>query len=274
MKKLILVAVIGILVVSAAKGSKWFSHIRSELAGAKEWAESKVPPEKEISRLRNEVKLLDKDILTVVNQLARERVECNELKEKVADLRAKQATDKDLLNGRGTAIKAAEEKAEAYVDFGNRKIRLIAAKADLEEGAKRYESNRKSLETMELTLDSRERIRDGLEKQLETLKNKKSELSSGIDALEAELTMLKLQQMESKYQTDDTRLAKIKESMRDLRKKLDVEREKLKLMPAALDAPTPTAGTRSVDEILAPVNAPKPAAPAAPATGSTKTFGD
>src|SRR5205807_6164843 len=40
MKKLILVAVIGILAVSAAKGSKWFSYVRSELTGAKQWAES------------------------------------------------------------------------------------------------------------------------------------------------------------------------------------------------------------------------------------------
>lgn len=271
MKKLIIVAVIGILAVSAAKGSKWFSHIRSELAGARQWAESQVPPEKEITRLRNEVKLLDKDIMTVVNQLAHERVECNGLKEKVSDLRAKQVSDKAQLETAYAAIKEAEKKAETYVDLGNRKIRLIAAKQDLEEGVKRYESNRKSLETMELTLDSRERIRDGLEKQLDTLKNKKSELSSGIDALEAELTMLKLQQMESKYQTDDTRLSKIKESMRELRKKLDVEREKLKLMPAVLDTPTSTAGSKSADEIMAPLNAPK-----APATGSNSktTTGD
>lgn len=267
MKKLILVAVIGILAVSAAKGTKWFSHIRSELAGAKEWADSKIPPEKEILRLRNEVKLLDKDILTVVNQLAHERVECGELKQKVADLQARQVTDKDTLQARATAIKAAEEKAETYVDFGSRKIRLVAAKHDLEDGVKRFTSNQKSLETMQLTLDSRERIRDGLEKQLETLKNKKSELSSGIDALEAELTNLKLQQMENKYQTDDTRLAKIKESMRELRKKLDVEREKLNLMPAALDAPASTSAAKSVDDIMAPLTAPK----AAPATTSPKT---
>jgi len=264
MKKLILVAVIGVLVVSAAKGSKWFSHIRSELAGAKEWAESKIPPEKEVTRLRNEVKLLDKDILAVVNQLARERVDCNELKEKVTDLRAKQATDKETLHARATAIKAAEERAEAYVAYGTRKVGLTTAKTDLEEAVRRYTSNQKSLEAMEQTLASRERIRDGLEKQLDTLKNKKSELSSGIDALEAELTMLKLQQMESRYQTDDTRLAKIKESMRELRKKLDVEREKLKLMPAALDAPVSTAGSKSVDDIMAPLTAPK----AAPATGT------
>jgi len=260
MKKLILVAVIGIVAVAAVRGTKWYSHVRSELAGAKEWAESKIPPEKEISRLRNEVKLLDKDLMAVINQLARERVECNELKEKVADLRTRQASDKDLLQARAEAIKTAEQNAESQVSFGNRKVGLNSAKGDLEDGVRRYTSNQKSLDAMEQTLGSRERIRDSLEKQLETLKNKKSELTSEIDGLEAELTMLKLQQMESKYQTDDTRLSKIKESMRDLRKKLDVEKEKLKLMPAALDAPTSSSASKSVDDIMAPLAAPKPAA--------------
>ena len=261
MKKLIVVAVIGFLVVSAARGAKWYSHLRSELAGAKQWAESQVPPEKEIVRLRHEVKLLDKDILAVVNQLAKERVECEELKAKVADLRTRQAADKETLQTRANAIKAAEANAEAFVTFGSHKVRLDAAKNDLDEGVRRYSANQKSLETMELTLGSRERIRDGLEKQLETLKNKKSELTTGIDAIEADLTMLKLQQMESKYQTDDTRLAKIKESMRDLQKKVAIEREKLKLLPAALEAPTSGAATKSVDDIMAPLAAPaaKPA---------------
>ena len=57
---------------------------------------------------------------------------------------------------------------------------------------------------------SREKVKDGLEKQLEALKSQKSELTAAIDALEAEVTMVKLQQMESKYQTDNSRLAKIK----------------------------------------------------------------
>jgi chromosome segregation ATPase len=255
MKKLILVAVIGFAVVSAAKGSKWFSYVRSEWAGAKEWADSKVPPEKEIVRLRHEVKLLDKDILTVVNQLAKERVECEELKAKVAELRGRQAADKETLQTRATAIKTAETKAEAEVAFGSRRVGLTAAKADLAEGVSRFTANQKSLETMELTLGSRERIRDSLEKQLETLKNKKTELATGIDAIEADLTMLKLQQMENKYQTDDTRLARIKESMRELQKKVAIEREKLKLLPAALDAPASAAGAKSVDDIMAPLSA-------------------
>ena len=61
---------------------------------------------------------------------------------------------------------------------------------------------------------------------------------------------------------DDTRLAKIKEDMRALRTRIEIEREKLKLMPAALENPAVKAATnKSVDDIMAPLSAPatKPA---------------
>lgn len=259
-KKLIVVAVIGGLAVAAFKNSRIGSHIRHEIASIREAAESAIPPEKEISRLRSELKNLDQDVMKVVNLLAKERVEVETLKQTVADNRTRQSTTKELLTARANSIKEAEAKTESFVSFGDRKVGLTAAKAELEDGVKRYTSNQKSLETLELTLASRERVRDGLEKQLEALKGQKQELAVAIDALEAELTMLKLQQTESKYQTDGSRLARIKEDMRTLKQKVDIEREKLKLLPAAFDgAATSPTSNKSVDAIMAPVTGNTPA---------------
>jgi len=258
LKKMIVLAVIGFVAVAALGGTKFGSYIRSEIRAARERAEDNIPPEKEISRLRNEVKLLDKDIMNVVNQLAKERVAVNELKEKVDELAAKQEQDKALLATRAQAIKDATEK----VTFGNRTLSVDEAKAELEAGVKRWTTNQKSLDNLQLTLANRIKVRDAMEKQLETMKTQKLEMSAAIDQMEAELNSLKLQQMESKYQTDDTRLAKIKEDLRKLKTKMDVEREKLKLMPVVNDPPaTPSTNGKSVDDILAPLNAPaKPAA--------------
>jgi chromosome segregation ATPase len=260
-KKMVILGVIGFVAVTALGGTRLASFVRSEIREARERAESNIPPEKEISRLRSELKLLDKDIMSVVNQLAKERVEVKELQEKVETVAAKQSKDKELLTGRANAIKSAEAAVNGegtqHVVFGNRKLSLDAAKAELEEGVKRYAANQKSLESMEATVAVRVKNRDILEKQLETLKNQKTELAVAIDAMESELIALKLQQMESKYQTDDTRLAKIKEDLRKLKTKLDVEREKLKLMPTAFDAPASSVtSSKSVDDIMAPLNAP------------------
>jgi predicted nuclease with TOPRIM domain len=267
LKKMIVLAVIGFVAVTAIGGTKLGSYIRSEIRAARERAEENIPPEKEIARLRNEVKLLDKDIMTVVNQLARERVEVNQLKEKTDELAAKQEADKALLAARGKAINDATEQ----VTFGNRTLSIPVAKAELAEGVKRWTTNQKALESMQSTYASRVKIRDGLEKQLETMKNQKNELAAEVDRMEAELTALKLQQMESKYQTDDTRLAKIKEDLRKLKTKVDVEREKLKLMPAALEPAAPASSGKSVDDILAPLNGTaKPAKPADTTKAETK----
>jgi len=272
LKKMVILGVIGFVAVSVLSGTKVASYIRSEIAAARERAENNIPPEKEIARIGNELKALDKDIMTVVNQLAKERVAVNDLKTDVDDRAAKISQDKERLEFRANAIR----KAEGHVTIGNRTMSIDAAKAELDADVKRYETNQKSLTALQGTLANRIKVRDSLEKQLETMKNQKSELAAAVDLMETELAALKLQQMESKYQTDDTRLAKIKEDLRKLKTKVDVEREKLKLMPVALEGPAaPPASTKSVDDIMAPLNAPaKPAKPDGNKTDSKMPLAD
>jgi len=249
LKKLVIVGIVGFVAVAAVKGSKLGSYIRSEYEAMKARCEANVPPEAEIKRLRNEIKQLDKDILAVVGQLARERVEVAQLRERSDELRAKQSKDKEILNARAQAIKNATE----FVTFGNRKISVDAAKSELEDGVRRYTANEKSLVAMDTAVTSREKVKETLEKQLETLKNQKGELAAAVDALEAEITALKLQQMESKYQTDDSRLGQIKEDIRALKTKIEIEREKLKLLPAVLDTPSKETSNKTVEQIMAPI---------------------
>ena len=253
LKKLVIVGIVGFVAVAAVKGSKFGSYIRSEYEALKARAEANVPPEREVARLRTEIKQLDKDILAVVGQLARERVEVAQLKERTDELRVKQSKDKELLNARAEAIKKATKDETIPVVFGNRKLSIDQAKAELEDGVRRYTTNEKSLVAMDTAVGSREKVKETLEKQLETLKNQKGELAAAVDALEAEITALKLHQMESKYQTDDTRLGKIKEDIRALKTKIEIEREKLKLLPAVLDNPSSATSNKTVDQIMAPI---------------------
>ena len=257
LKKMVILGVVGFVAVTALAGTKIGSYIRSEVSEARKRVEDNIAPEKEIARLRNEVKSLDKDKMTIINQLARERVAVNELQGEVKVRSEKLSVAKNKLSERAVLIKKAEEnKDEQYVSLDGNKTRIDAAKVNLEADVKTFAAQQKTLDTMEATLATRIKVRDTLEKQLDALKNQERELATAIDGLEAELNDLKLQQMESKYQTDDTRLAKIKEDMKKLKTRVDVEREKLKLMPQAMEPNTPPASTKSVDDIMAPLNAP------------------
>ncbi len=256
-KKLFLMTVCGALAFAALRSTKAFSYARQSVSEASDWASSQVPPERELKRLRAEVKALDGDVLRVAERLARENVDVRELRQAVADHRSKQSDLKEKLTSRGAAVKAATET----VAFGDRKLPVAQAKAELAESVARYTTGQRTQDSLDATLASRERSREALEKQLDTLKAQRLEMTAAIDGLEAELTAVKLQQMESKYQCDDTRLSGIKESIRDMRKAIAVEREKLKLAPVVHDDDRPTAASanRSVDDILAPL-ADKPAA--------------
>jgi chromosome segregation ATPase len=262
LKKLVILGVIGFVAVSAVKGSKLGSYIREEWRAFRESCEANIPPEREIARLRREVQSLESDMRKIVGQLARENVEVKNLREQVTDLQARQGRDKELLQARGEAIKTAAKDTTQFVSFGDRKLTIPEAKAELDEGVRRYGVNQKSLEAMIATLASREKVRETLAKQLDTMRNQKNELSASIDALEAEVAALKLRQMESKYQTDDSRLAKIKEDIRALRKKLDIQTEELNLLPAAIDPPAAKSSAhKSVDDILGPLNGAKTTVP-------------
>jgi hypothetical protein len=60
LKKLVILGIVSFVAVSVVKGSKLGSYIRSEIESLKARAQANVPPEKEIARLRSEIKQFDK----------------------------------------------------------------------------------------------------------------------------------------------------------------------------------------------------------------------
>ena len=267
LRKMLLVAVVGGLAVAAFKGTRWASYVRSEVRSIRDAAEDSIPPEKEIARLRGEVKLLDEDTLKVVKQLARLQSDQADLVKREKALEEKKSGVSELLRSRETAVRAAEEKAKtgetnAVVVFGDQRLSLSVGKARLKETVRDYTDLDKEITRTRAKVDSQQRIIDKLEKQRLEMTRVRTDLDAAIDGLEEDLQAIKLQQMESKYQTDDTRLAQIKESIAKQQKKFDVQRRELALLQ---DTDTPPAGkAESVDEIMAPVTGAKTATPAVP----------
>lgn len=251
LKKLILVGVVAAVAMVGLRGTRFLGYAKQELADARDWVDDQVPVEKKIEQMRKDVANLDRDVEHVKDGLAREIVEVRDLTTEVGKLRASVETEQKGLVKRGEEVKSATE----YVSYGRAMIPVAEAKELLKQSVDTHIKRKQQLASMEKTLTHRERIKDTLEKQLDSMLKQKQELRAAIDAVEAEYKALQLQQMESKYQRDDTRLARVKESLSDLRKKLDIEREKLKLSPRVYEPETP-AVTQSVDDILAPITRP------------------
>lgn len=266
LKKMLLVGAIVGVGFATLKGTRVLSHAKSEFSELTEWVESKIPPEKEIARLRKEVSALDKDIKNVGALLAKETVEVKYMKEDAEKLRSQVATEKERLQVRADALSDATEK----VKLGGRMVSPAEAKEALLADVQRAVGRKNSVAAMETSIAAKERVRESLERQLDELKKKKVEMAAEIDTVEAQFQMLKVQQMESKYQFDGTRLAGIKASLLELRKKHDMTVEELKLAPVVRSEERGNAETMSVDEIMQKLNGPETPAPKADGKVSRK----
>ena len=253
-KKLLLVGVIAAAGVFVLKGTKFFGYAKQEVVSWKDWADDQVPVEKKIAQMRKEVVGLDGDLEKVKTELATSIVKVRELTAQSADQRAIVTSDQKQLQARGDAIRDALANKG---DDDKTKVNAVSvtdAKERLARDVNVWKSRKTHLDALEQSLAHHERIKATLEQQFDSLRTQKEDLKAQIDAVEAEYKALQLQQIESKYQTDDTRLARIKENLRSMRTKLDVEKEKLKLTPKVHEAPASTTGAeQSVEEILAPL---------------------
>jgi DNA repair exonuclease SbcCD ATPase subunit len=251
-KKLLVVGVIAAAVFAGFRATK---HGRELINVWK--AETAPTTEEKLSDLRKEVAKLDKDVEKVKTELAKEIVAVRGLTTETADLRASVDASGKSLMAQGEAIKEATGERVKY-GTTTASIPVPEAKERLRKDVAILVQKQNTLSAKEKTLAQREAIRDTLQKQLDALVRAKQEMLAEIDAVEAEYKNLQLQQIEAKYQFDDSRLAKIKEQLRTIRNDVDVEKEKVRIndeVNPKLEAKSVVTGaSETVDQILAPLN--------------------
>ena len=81
----------------------------------------------------------------------------------------------------------------------------------------------------------------------------KAELETAVTELDADIKIAKIEQVESKYQNDGTRMAEVKERLAKLRKRIEIQREKLRAGQAVRHQSS--VENKSVDEIMAELDA-------------------
>lgn len=248
LRKLLIIAAIGVAAGFALKNTRMFGYAKEEVASVGDWINSKVPTERKIKQLRKEIGTLDREIDRASDELAKEIVEVDYLTTDIAREAMALANEEKKILAAGEMIRSATER----VNYGPYNVPVDEAKALLADDVKRLVSRKATLATMQETLAARERIKDALQKQVEGIKRQKRELAVAVDHLEADYKRLQLQQIESKYQFDDTKLAAVKQSLKELQKDIEVKRTKLKLAPTVASEGAPVNGL-SVDDILAPL---------------------
>jgi chromosome segregation ATPase len=254
LKKLVVFGLVGVLVVTAIKGTKFWGMARQQVTEAVEEIESKIPADKEIKRLRAELGKLDGDVEKLSRRLANEIVEVRHMTARVDQDKVALAQEKERLLAAGKALEGVKGDTR-FVKFDGNNVPPADAKAILEQRVKSYQYREKELGYKERELAAREKTKAALEQQFAGFKAQKEQLSAAIAEVEAEVRILQLQQTESTVQTDNSRMARIKKSLADLNKKLEKDRIHLTQMNNLFGQNgTQPAAEKSVEEILAPLN--------------------
>jgi chromosome segregation ATPase len=250
-KKLLLVGGVVVVGLMAVKGTRFFGYMKNEVASARLWLDEQVPVEKEIARLRGEVAKLDKDIAAVKDELAKELYATEKQQKDTLDMKAKLEAEKRDLHARLEKIREAGDAT--HISFGSDKQTMASAQKQLASDSKLWQLKSDTLSKKQDSLSISERNVAVLQKQLAELQKQKSELKLEIDGIEADYKALKLQQMETKYHYDDSRLSKVKTQIHQLKDRLAVQQKRVDLDKAD-GTIKPSAPVESLDEIEARLN--------------------
>lgn len=249
-KKIAIVGAAGLLTAAVLTQTKAGAYLSHQFDRADQYLESKISPEEEVARIKVEVARLDKDIDKARGSVAEERVEAKLLKTRVADKRTQVETSRTAVEARGKTLE--EAGLVKTVKFDGRQISYDRAKELLQNQVTAHKTLEKEFKSLETMLAVRERTRDLAEEHLQALVTQKAELEAAVTQLDADIKVAKIEQVQSKFQNDGTRMAEIKDSVAKLKKRIEIQRAKLEL---ARQYDKTGVENKSVKEIMAELDA-------------------
>ncbi|HJZ89466.1 MAG TPA: hypothetical protein VKE40_01250 [Gemmataceae bacterium] len=244
LKKVFVVGAAGLLTAAVLTQTKLGDLAWGWVDRAERSIESKIKPEDEIRRIKHEVASLDRDIDKAKGALAEENVEVRYLTKRVDELRVSVEKSRSAVEARRDLFKGET----SFIKWDGRNISTSKAKELLAAEVSNHKALNDEFKAQEKMLAIRERTRTMAEQHLQALVTQKAELETAVTDVEAEIKLAKIEQVQSKYQNDGSRMAKVKEDLAKLRKRIEIQREKLaltkKIDPTSVE-------NKSVDEIFA-----------------------
>ncbi|MFP6692926.1 MAG: hypothetical protein VB875_07905 [Pirellulales bacterium] len=219
MVKKILIVVGGVTVLTVFLfGRDAASYVGTSVGWVKDSVKDSVPIEFELDRARKMVKDLVPDIRKNMHVIAKEEVEVNKLKKQIAK------ADEELTEGKQDIVRLRNDLALPRVQYtyNGRSYTVQQVKLDLANRFERYKTGDATLESLREICAARKRSLASARQKLDQMLAAKRQLEVDVANLEARLKMVEVAQASSEINVDDSRLARAKDLISDLRTRLDV----------------------------------------------------
>jgi chromosome segregation ATPase len=218
------VAVLGVLFLLNTTGlgsyaSVAFNKIRGGL-------KRQVPLEFEIERIRNEIAQLVPDMKRNLSAVAEEMVAIENLKEEIQVTKANLDKEKAKI----LTMKEDLESGAQTISYGGRDYTANRIREKLTADFASFQRTEAEVKSKEQLLEAKERSLDAAREQLASIRTQKQELETQVAQLEADVKQVRLAQCRNKFHFDDSRLARVKAALADLRNRLKVEKTQEELV--------------------------------------------
>ncbi len=194
------------------------SYVSTSASRVKDSVRDSVPIEFEIDRARKMVHNLVPEIRRNMHVIATEEVEVERLQRQIAD--AKTSLDRDRAEIMRLRTDLSEGR-EVY-RYVHRTYTANQVKEDLARRFDRFKTSDATLASLRDIHDARLRSLDAAHQKLAGMLAAKRQMEVDVENLEARLKMVEVAQTTSQYNFDDSRLARVKQLVSNVRTRLRV----------------------------------------------------
>ncbi|HEV3447622.1 MAG TPA: hypothetical protein VG099_23500 [Gemmataceae bacterium] len=195
------------------------SYAKTAIKKAKAAVKGQVTPEFMLETARNEAAQLIPDMRKNISSVAAKDIAVQRLREEVASIRTNLDRQKDTVRVMKDGLKNGTE----LVTYNGREIPRRQVTERLARELAKSQACAQQLAAREALLESEEKALDALREQLTSMKAVKEQIDIEISRLEAEVQTYRLaQQRTDSFQFDDSRLARIKGMLKDVRDQVAV----------------------------------------------------
>jgi len=218
-KKGVLGAALGAGALFLVFGISAPSYVRTAFHKARHSAQDRIPTQFQIDRARDEIANLEPAIIENRETLARAEVDVEHLENEIAATQANLAAEKsELLSWRDKYKNGSEVRLAGHVAYSDAEI-----KANLASRLDHYKAVTRLLEEKEATLKARQKAVSAARLQMTNLVTAKRNLMTKLEGIEAKLRMIEATQGKNEFTFDDSALARAKQTVADLEKRLEVK---------------------------------------------------
>jgi len=195
------------------------SYVRTAFCKFRNDAKGAVPVQFEIDRARQEIANLEPAIKDNIEVLARAEVDVEYLNREIANNQAKLASEKKEMLALRERLESGDFRlaGRGHVSYTAEEV-----KGELGRRLDRYRQATQTLAEKEATLKAREKSVIAARKLLMEMAAQKQTLLTKLEKIEAHLKMIEATKATNEFDFDDSALARAKQTVTDLEKRLEV----------------------------------------------------